>query len=892
LPTRTRTPEGRPLERVLAHYRVFEQIGAGGMGTVFRAHDTRLGRDVALKRLPSQSFADESSRQRLIREARLAAALNHPNICTIHEVGEAEGEVYIAMELVRGRPLREAIPTDGLPAETSLKYGSQIAEALAHAHAQGIVHRDLKSANVVVTSEGRIKLLDFGLARRLSDEVSAESSQRTLTSPGMLVGTPHYLAPEALRGQPTDARSDLWALGVVLHEMLSGALPFAGATGFELSAAILHSPPLPLPARVPAGLRAVVLRCLAKEPAERFQSAAELRAALETLQSGAPGTRPPRAPAVRSWRVPVALGALLVVVAAAITLAWRQPWRRPELRQRQLTSNPAGRPVVAGVLSPDGKSLAVVDDSGLSLRAVETGESHPMELPEGFAFAGPFPHVSWFPDGSQLLVSGRMADGHAAVWVLPVLGGRAHKILDDAYFASVSPDGAHIAFMTRDAAGSAGISYSGPDGQDVRRVTGDDSTGTLPAWPAWSPTGRRLIYSRIGTALHGHEERLESCDLGGKRRLAFAPTTDQSLHYFTVPRWLPDGRVLFGLTDPSPNQKDMNLWSIKVDPRSGAPSGAPHRITQWQRLAFIAPSGVSTDGRRLSVSVMEYQSDCYVGRLVASDSALHEVRRLTLDDRMDVEPSWLPDGTAILFSSDRNGTYDIFRQGVEASVAEPLVTGPGDQYGPRVSPDRAWILYLDQASGARSGAGEPTRIMRVPVTGGPGQKLIDSPKAVSFRCPTAPDRPCVLCELRGDQVVFTAFDPVHGRGKELRRTNARDLPTWDLAPDGSAIAMVVEPQDTLPRIRLLSLRGAPDREVRLDRSLQIADLAWGADGRSWLIVGAGERWYLLRVDPRGRVTAMIPPQMWMYSSVASPDGKRVAFTSNTGQGNIWMLEDF
>src|ERR1051325_7883024 len=212
--------------RTLAHYQIHEMLGAGGMGVVYRAHDRQLHRFVALKVVAEGEHVSENSRQRLLREGRAAAALNHPHICTVYEVGEAEGQTYIAMELVEGRTLGALIGTGGLPVETVIRYGAQIADALAHAHERGVVHRDLKSANVIVTPEGRAKVLDFGLAKRGAvDNASAENDD-TATQEGTIAGTFAYMAPEVLRGEPADPRSDLWALGVMLHEAVSGRLPF------------------------------------------------------------------------------------------------------------------------------------------------------------------------------------------------------------------------------------------------------------------------------------------------------------------------------------------------------------------------------------------------------------------------------------------------------------------------------------------------------------------------------------------------------------------------------------------------------------------------------------------------------------------------------------------
>src|SRR5512137_2936696 len=270
-------------------YEVKALLGAGGMGQVWRAHDTRLERDVALKVLPAGSLGDESARARLIREARLASKLNHPHICTIYEVGESDGQMFIAMELVEGQPLSARVTDGPLPVEQILRYGQQMADALAHAHGRGVVHRDFKSANVVVTPDGQIKVLDFGLAKRLSDEQLADAttvSRHSLSAPGVVAGTLAYMAPEQLQGHPADARSDIWALGVVLYEMAAGTRPFQGQTGFELTGAILNKPVPAVPPSVPAPLAGVIDRCLAKEPGERYQQGSEVRAALEAVAAG------------------------------------------------------------------------------------------------------------------------------------------------------------------------------------------------------------------------------------------------------------------------------------------------------------------------------------------------------------------------------------------------------------------------------------------------------------------------------------------------------------------------------------------------------------------------------------------------------------------------------
>lgn len=275
--------------KVLGHCRVEAKIGEGGMGVVYRAYDELLHRDVALKVVNKTSGLDASTNQNLLHEARASSSLSHPNICTIHEVGETEGELYIVMELVEGKSLRDLCGEAGLAPESVLRYGVQIAAALARAHDRGIVHRDLKSTNIVVTPEGLVKVLDFGLAKRVGSGVfdSPTMTFATVQGASSVSGTLPYMAPEILRGESPDHRADLWALGVVLYEAACGRLPFQGRTGFEISSAIMREAPAPLGPPVSPGLWAIMQRCLAKEPAQRYQRASEVQAALEAVQSGA-----------------------------------------------------------------------------------------------------------------------------------------------------------------------------------------------------------------------------------------------------------------------------------------------------------------------------------------------------------------------------------------------------------------------------------------------------------------------------------------------------------------------------------------------------------------------------------------------------------------------------
>src|ERR1700722_3913385 len=267
------------------------------MGVVYRAYDEMLHRDVAVKVVNKDARLDSSASQRLLHEARTSSALSHPNICTIHEVGETDGELYIVMELVEGKSLHAMSANAGLPPESVLRYGVQIAGALARAHDRGIVYRDLKTANIVITADGLAKVLDFGLAKEVGSSVFDGSTRSftTLEDASSISGTLPYMAPEILRGEAADYRGDLWALGVVLYEAASVRLPFEGRTGFEISSAILREIPNPLGPPVPPGLWAIIQRCLTKEPAQRYQRAGEIQAALEAVQSAAIASPAPSA---------------------------------------------------------------------------------------------------------------------------------------------------------------------------------------------------------------------------------------------------------------------------------------------------------------------------------------------------------------------------------------------------------------------------------------------------------------------------------------------------------------------------------------------------------------------------------------------------------------------
>jgi serine/threonine protein kinase/tetratricopeptide (TPR) repeat protein len=371
---------------VVSHYRLLDPLASGGMGVVYRAEDTELGRTVALKFLPPQIIHDPRRKERFREEARTASALNHPNICTIYEVGEEQGELFIAMEYVEGRPLSEYIRGEGMTVSRVLWYGKQIAAALEHAHSRGVIHRDLKPLNIIVTPEGNAKILDFGLAKRSDPgEVTRKSLQAgpTETSPG-LAGTMPYMSPEQLEGKEATVRSDIWSLGVVLYEMASGLRPFGGENLYRLCIAIIQEPLPPLPGNVPPGLAAVIQRCLEKDPARRYHRASEVRAALEALEPSSAVSIVSPAPTRRALTVALWAISILAVAGMATGGTWLVKKNRFARGRSPAEAHPLQMQLA--VLLPEASALPGESafDSGLveTLTSSLTGltEHHPLAV--------------------------------------------------------------------------------------------------------------------------------------------------------------------------------------------------------------------------------------------------------------------------------------------------------------------------------------------------------------------------------------------------------------------------------------------------------------------------------------------------------------------------------
>ncbi len=479
----------------LGPYEILAPLGAGGMSEVWRARDAKLGRDVALKVLPEELARDPERLARFEREARAVAALNHPNIVTVYSVDEVAGVRFITMEVVEGRTLAELIPEDGMQVDTLLRLAIPLADALASAHERGVIHRDLKPGNVMVTTEGRVKVLDFGLAKlTAADSSDPELTATGLTRGGQIIGTPAYMSPEQAEGRSVDHRSDIFSLGSVLYQMATGKRPFTGETQAAVISAILRDTPVAI-SRInpvqPAGLSDIVQRCLQKDREMRYPSAGEAFTELKALEMSLAPARPGRLPRKAWTAIAATVVAAIVAVAIAGFLFVASVWKHEDVKRepmlRELTANPPEIPVGEYAISRDGKVLAYRDRAhGLAFLQIDTGEI------KSFPNTGSLRPFDWFPDGAHLLVG--QSNLTSGVWKMSTWDGTVRKFLDSSELAIISPDGTRILFHDPE-----GVTIAGPNGEDPRIVPWP-AGGRLPDW---SPTGRgssiRWIHRNLGT---------------------------------------------------------------------------------------------------------------------------------------------------------------------------------------------------------------------------------------------------------------------------------------------------------------------------------------------------------------------------------------------------------
>ena len=619
----------------LGPYEIQAAIGAGGMGEVYKARDARLGRDIAIKVLPVEASMDTERRDRFEREARAIAALNHPNIVTIHAVEESGGVPFFTMEYIEGKTLRDLIPAHGLPLDQLLKIAIPLTDAVAAAHEHGILHRDLKPANVMVTAEGRVKVLDFGLAKLKEALVRMpDGSQltREATGEGRILGTVAYMSPEQAEGKPVDQRSDVFSLGVVLYEMVTGQRPFKGDTSVSIISSILKDTPgsvTDLRPELPRDLGKIIKHALNKDPEHRYQTAKDLRNDLEALKedldSGelrtsttrpAPGLRPSRPWWMWAGALLVAVG--LVVAGIFVSRSLKKPEpaaaARPfgEIKLTRLTSD--GNVGGAVAVSPDGRYVAYAfvegNRQGLRVRQTDTSAAVQVVAPEETTFG--IVGVTFTPDGSRLYYLRYEKDrGIANLYEVPVLGGTApRKLLEDVdRGVGFSPDGKRFSFLRGFPGKSSEILVANADGTGQRTLAARKAPNLFVyVSPAWSPDGRVVA----AAAYDGTDGRMVVMAIDAATG-AMQPIGAKRWDAISSLCWLPAaGRLLVSATDRAVNES-LQLWIVDSQ------SGSVRRITN--DLASYGRPAVTADGRTLVAARGETTGSLWVGPAGQPDRA-------------------------------------------------------------------------------------------------------------------------------------------------------------------------------------------------------------------------------------------------------------------------------
>ncbi len=896
--------------QTLAHYKIEQKLGEGGMGVVYKALDTHLDRPVAIKVLRPESMRDAERKRRFVQEAKSASALNHPNIITIYDIDNAAGADFIAMEYVAGRTLDHHIGRQGLALNEALKYAAQMADALARAHTAGIIHRDLKPANLIVDEHGLVKVLDFGLAKLTepggSDEFAATMTQGAgsgRTEEGTILGTVAYMSPEQAQGKKLDTRSDVFSFGAVLYEMVTGRQPFAGETKMSTLAAVINKEPKPLSdvqGVLPRELERLILRCLRKDPDRRFHYMIDVKVALEELkedsQSGqlAAELASPAAPS-RSWRLPVVAAAGLILGAAAVGVAWWSARSRPApstaaLQLTRLTAD-AGL-ATEPAISPDGKLVAYASDradgSNLDVWIQQVPGGEPLRVTRHDADDR---EPSFSRDGARLAFRSERDGG--GVYVVPALGGAERLLVKFGRNARFSPDGKWISY----AVGGRGVetrAFVMPAGGGAARPLLPDFSQVFN--PAWLPDSGRLAVMGTRDPTSGPDVWIVPLEGGapvqtGAYALAAKHGLGSNIGGFsgcvTETR-----RMLFS----APYGDSTNLWQWSLSPK-GQVEGVPQRLTFGSGLETSPAAGAS----RVVFASLTEQVNIWSLPLDAKQAKVTgDMQPLTRAATTDRWPTLSADGRKLAFLSTRAGNPDVWLKELPGGAEVALTTTPSAEESPLISPDGSRVAFS-------APEGQKYSIYVAATTGGVPDKLCEGCGRRLWDW--SPDGKYLAYQPPGGAPRIGLLEAASGRAVELLQHPKLRLFHSYFSPDGRWIAFIDFTSADRTRIWIASFRGPaaiPESDwiAVTDGEAADEDIAWSPDGgvlyfrsrRDGFFCLWAQRLEAATKKPRGEPFAIQhfhQPRRAMIPVAGTPAriavaGNRLVVAVREITGNIWM----